>query len=211
MFRVNEVFHSLQGEGGRAGCSTHFVRFSGCNLKCSFCDTKHATHEEWDKDRLLDFPWWWDRSDFICLTGGEPLCQPLGDLLYAVEDDAAMRVQIETNGTLIRPAWDWPNVGLVTVSPKADFKSLEADVVRQGLQFLVDRMQEIELKFVVWNQDWVKPWVEWVVEELHDTNIYLQPRSCEKESTESCVNLVKHWGRSSVRLSLQQQKILGIR
>jgi organic radical activating enzyme len=160
---------------------------------------------------LLDFPWWWESTDFVCLTGGEPLCQPLGDLLYAIEDEAAMRVQIETNGTLIRSAWDWPNVGLVTVSPKSDFKSLEADVVRQGLQFLVDRMQEVELKFVVWNRDWVAPWVEWALEELRDTNIYLQPRSCEKESTESCVNLVKHWSRSLVRLSLQQQKILGIR
>ena len=48
MYRVNEIFYSLQGEGVYTGTPAVFLRFSGCNLKCGFCDTAHETFTEMD-------------------------------------------------------------------------------------------------------------------------------------------------------------------
>ena len=113
-----ELFASVQGEGLRQGEPTIFVRLAGCNLRCSFCDTKRAwargraqsAAEIVDEVRAL-----WRRfpARWVCLTGGEPLRQHVAPLVRALRR-AGLAVQIETNGTLApRPAADW-----YTVSPK---------------------------------------------------------------------------------------------
>lgn len=110
--RVNDIFYSLQGEGHNTGRAAIFIRFSGCNLKCPFCDTDFSQYEELSDDdiieRIKDFP-----SRFVVLTGGEPSLQvdtPLIDKLHAHGYEIAM----ETNGTHPVPAGiDW-----TTCSPK---------------------------------------------------------------------------------------------
>ena len=95
--RINDIFYSLQGEGHNTGRAAIFIRFSGCNLKCPFCDTDFSQYEELSDDdiieRIKDFP-----SRFVVLTGGEPSLQvdtPLIDKLHAHGYEIAM----ETNGT----------------------------------------------------------------------------------------------------------------
>ena len=85
MKRVNDIFYSLQGEGRNTGRAAIFIRFSGCNLKCPFCDTDFASYEELSDDEILEriraFP-----SRFVVLTGGEPSMQvdrQFIDLLHA--------------------------------------------------------------------------------------------------------------------------------
>ena len=56
MMRVNEIFYSLQGEGFNTGMPAVFIRFSGCNLQCPFCDTNHADGKEIDINKLLSIP-----------------------------------------------------------------------------------------------------------------------------------------------------------
>lgn len=110
--RVNDIFYSLQGEGHNTGRAAIFIRFSGCNLKCPFCDTDFSRYDELTDDdiieRIKDFP-----SRFVVLTGGEPSLQadkPLIDKLHAHGYEIAM----ETNGTHPVPAGiDW-----TTCSPK---------------------------------------------------------------------------------------------
>lgn len=110
--RVNDIFYSLQGEGRNTGRAAIFIRFSGCNLKCPFCDTDFSSYEELgDEDilkRISQFP-----SHFVVLTGGEPSLQvdrSLVDLLHAHGYELAM----ETNGTHpIVDGIDW-----ITCSPK---------------------------------------------------------------------------------------------
>ncbi|MCR4919702.1 MAG: 7-carboxy-7-deazaguanine synthase QueE [Prevotella sp.] len=113
MYRVNEIFYSLQGEGRHTGRAAVFVRFSGCNLRCPFCDTAHDSFRQMSAADIVQaiatYP-----ARFVVLTGGEPALQadePLTDALHA----AGYTIAIETNGTHTLPKGiDW-----VTLSPKA--------------------------------------------------------------------------------------------
>lgn len=107
-YKVNEVFVSIQGEGPAVGTPAVFVRFSGCNLNCPFCDTEHEDGEEMDSAHLMQLIFWkLDQAgvDFpyskiiVVFTGGEPLLQLRGELIKKVWD-TGMSVHIETNGTL---------------------------------------------------------------------------------------------------------------
>lgn len=111
-FRVNEIFYSLQGEGHNTGRAAVFVRFAGCNLRCSFCDTEFESYQEMTGARILEsisgFP-----ARFVVLTGGEPTLQVdenFVDLLH----EHGFEVAMESNGT--RPAPQ--NLDWLTVSPK---------------------------------------------------------------------------------------------
>ena len=114
-YRVNEIFYSIQGEGAFAGTPAVFVRFSGCNLACPWCDTDHAHAEEMTRDDLEDAVralLTGHDGAIIVLTGGEPALQLRDD--EPLFHGFGCRVCIETNGTLPVPGWvDW-----VTVSPK---------------------------------------------------------------------------------------------
>ena len=112
MYRVNEIFYSLQGEGLNTGRAAVFVRFSGCNLSCAFCDTDHSRSTGMTADDIVReasiFP-----ARFVILTGGEPALQ-VDDLLVEALHGAGFTVAVETNGTHALPKGiDW-----VTVSPK---------------------------------------------------------------------------------------------
>jgi len=97
--RVNEIFHSIQGESTWAGRPCVFVRLTGCNLRCSWCDTEYAFHEgrQWEigevAAKVASFG-----CDLVEITGGEPLLQqgvhPLIDTLLACRHT----VMIETSG-----------------------------------------------------------------------------------------------------------------
>ncbi len=96
---VNELFLSIQGESLTAGFPTVFVRFTGCNLRCNYCDTTYA-YDEGQKmspeaiyEKICEYTY-----ERVCLTGGEPLLQKELNLLLRLLDDYV--VSIETNGSL---------------------------------------------------------------------------------------------------------------
>ena len=112
MMKVNEIFYSLQGEGYHSGTPAVFVRFSGCNLRCPFCDTQHEEGVEMSETEIVEavkaYP-----ASLVVVTGGEPamqLTEGLVDALHA----AGKYVSVETNGTLPLPK----NVDWITLSPK---------------------------------------------------------------------------------------------
>lgn len=111
-YRVNEIFYSLQGEGFWTGTPAVFVRLSGCNLRCPFCDTDHAAYVAMAADeivaRVTEFP-----AETVVITGGEPSLQ-LDETLVDALHRAGRRVHVETNGTRPLPA----DVDWVTCSPK---------------------------------------------------------------------------------------------
>lgn len=98
---VNEIFFSIQGESSQVGCPCVFVRLMGCNLRCSYCDTKYAYDEgtlmdtEEIKSKVRSFG-----CRLIEITGGEPLLQPPTRYLIRELIDDGYEVLLETNGSL---------------------------------------------------------------------------------------------------------------
>ena len=98
---VSEIFKSIQGEGPYRGDAHIFVRFYGCNLGCSFCDTKLIRYQEYDVDELTHKVCQYRGCRTVALTGGEPLLQ--ADFIAAFAQrlkSACLRVYLETNGIL---------------------------------------------------------------------------------------------------------------
>ncbi len=112
--RVNETFISLQGEGHFTGTPAFFLRLSGCNLQCPFCDTNHQSYKEMSEDGIVAEASR-QKPRHIVVTGGEPALQLTKSLVDKLHE-AGFFVQIETNGTLPLPEGiDW-----VTCSPKGN-------------------------------------------------------------------------------------------
>ena len=103
--QVVEKFVSINGEGLRAGELAVFIRFKGCNLSCSYCDTAWANeadceYEELTPGQILDYIKSTNIRN-VTLTGGEPLLQKdIDSLIELILDEGNLRVEIETNGSV---------------------------------------------------------------------------------------------------------------
>jgi 7-carboxy-7-deazaguanine synthase len=115
--RIADLFYSVQGEGVLLGVPSAFVRTTGCNLRCAWCDTPYTSWEphgtlmsvEEIMARLAEFP-----TRYVVLTGGEPLLVPEVDLLCTRLHAAGYHITVETAATVFRPlACD-----LASLSPK---------------------------------------------------------------------------------------------
>ena len=190
MYKVNEIFFSLQGEGFWTGTPMVFLRFSGCNLKCPFCDTDHSGFQEMCADDIVAaVKAAGGACDRVCVTGGEPglqLARALIDALHL----AGYRIHVETNGTKPFPAGvDW-----ITLSPKADVPGLKGNGT-----VVLDQADEVK---VVFQGTDVEKWAGFPAK-AH----FLQP--CSGENTVETIDYIRrhpHW-----RLSLQTHKLLKIR
>lgn len=179
-YKVNEIFYSLQGEGFFTGIAAVFLRFSGCNRRCEFCDTDFTSGTDMTADEIINaisrHP-----SRHLVVTGGEPTLQLDSELIRAIKA-ARFFIQIETNGSNPVPTGvDW-----VTCSPK------EAP-------WLIDRIDE--LKIVYQGQD-----VEQIAELLPAPRHFLQP--CSGKNTAETVSYILSHPRW--RLSLQTHKLIDI-
>lgn len=203
---VNELFASLQGEGKLAGVPSVFVRTSGCNLRCWFCDSYHTSWEpagSWlsvaetvERVAVHD-------ADHLVLTGGEPLLHDASVDLLAALDDRGYHTTVETNGTIHREA----PIDLVSVSPKLANSTPTADRVPEAAEdadgwaerhdrrrldvaataALVDDYPS-QLKFVVTDRDDMDE-IEAVVEQVReaasvrvrDEDVLLMPEGATRE------------------------------
>ena len=153
--RINEIFHSLQGEADCVGFPTVFVRLTGCPLRCQYCDTEYAFHAgEWfDLDAILR-----KVSDLgakhVCVTGGEPLAQPNCLKLLERLCDAGFTVSLETSGALDVAAVD------ARVSRVIDVKTPASnEAARNRMENFAHLSERDQLKFVICSRadyDWSK-------------------------------------------------------
>lgn len=121
--KVNEIFYSLQGEGYYSGTPAVFIRLSGCNLRCPFCDTQHESGVAMTEDEIacevVKYP-----ARHVVVTGGEPALQLTASLVGKLHD-LGKYVAVETNGTHSLP----DNVDWITLSPKHAFVGAAATPV----------------------------------------------------------------------------------
>ena len=158
MPKVAELFHSVQGEGKLTGVPSTFVRLSGCNLRCSWCDTPYASwRPEGDVMTVAQIEAYVRQqpSKHVVLTGGEPtIHKAFGDLCAALAD---LHLTVETAGTVYAPS---PHVDLWSVSPKLSNSTPDGPLaVRQAhedrrwrpdvVQRYLDDGPDCQLKFVV--------------------------------------------------------------
>lgn len=147
--KINEVFYSIQGESSYAGRPCVFVRLTGCNLRCSYCDTVHAYEEgTWqDVDAVVE-----QISSFNCrlveITGGEPLLQEDTPILVKELLGRRYEVILETNGSRDIRAVDTGCVRIVDVKCPSSGESAKNDL--NNLHRLTPRD---EIKFVVGDRD----------------------------------------------------------
>jgi 7-carboxy-7-deazaguanine synthase len=156
--RVNEIFHSLQGEADAVGFPTVFVRLTGCPLRCQYCDTEYAFHAgEWhDLDSIVN-----DVRGFgtrhVCVTGGEPLAQPNCQALLSRLCDLGLEVSLETSGALDIQAVDARVARVVDVKTPGSKESARNRV--ENFRHLTRRDQ---VKFVICSRgdyDWSKAYL----------------------------------------------------
>jgi 7-carboxy-7-deazaguanine synthase len=162
--KISEIFYSIQGEGKRSGVPSVFVRASGCNLRCAWCDTPYASWnpegEEQSVDAIVEAVRSHNASDVV-VTGGEPLIMPEITELCRRLKTAGHFITIETAATVFEPV----AVDLASMSPKLsnstphdrdggrfaiahERQRLNRDVIQK----FIDHSPDFQLKFVVSNE-----------------------------------------------------------
>ena len=201
MYKVNDIFYSLQGEGHNTGRAAVFVRFAGCNLRCPFCDTAFDSYREMTGEEVVaemaQYP-----ARFAVLTGGEPTLQ-VDEAFIDLLHQHGFEVAMESNGT--RPAPQ--NIDWLTVSPKVNGK-------------FEMRNEKLEMR----NEEWRQPdELKVIFDEQTNPESFLIPRSSfpvphfylqpcdtgdEKRNTriiQQCIDYIKE--HPQWRLSLQTHKL----
>jgi len=155
--RIAEIFYSIQGEGTLAGVPSVFVRTSGCNLRCVWCDTPYTSWQpegdELPLDEILARAGQHPHARHIVLTGGEPMIAPQVVELTEGFRARGLHITIETAGTVFEPV----DCDLMSISPKLANSTPEGSWARQHehlriqpevLRRLMDAY-DYQLKFVV--------------------------------------------------------------
>lgn len=189
--QISEVFHSLQGEGRHAGAPSVFVRTSGCNLRCWFCDTPYTSWRPEGEERSVESLVEQVRSfdcEHVVITGGEPLLVrevvPLAEKLKAL----GHYITIETAGTVYLPV----QADLMSISPKlanSTPRGTEWEVRhderrhRPGVIRRLIAEYNYQLKFVIDSPSDVADVERYLADfpELPAERVYLMPQAIERE------------------------------
>ena len=217
MYKVNEIFYTLQGEGAHSGIPAVFVRFSGCNLRCPWCDTEFAEYSEMTAEEIVkevqalyDIPN--ERHKMCVLTGGEPSLQVDEGLVNALHE-AGFYICIETNGTRPLPKGiDW-----ITCSPKE--ASLQHSAISRQPPLALTRVNEVKVVFTstydpeIWRnqikaEHWLLQPLRYNGEMLIEGGIdeWEDDRNDNLDETVRYILAHPFW-----RLSVQLHKIVGLR
>ncbi len=196
MLPVIEEFYTLQGEGFHTGKPAYFIRVGGCDIGCSWCDSKYSWNFEVDQlvatdelvVRCLQYP-----SKAVVVTGGEPLLYPL-DYLTIKLKSVGIQTFIETSGAHpLTGQWDW-----ICLSPKRQSPPYPDLLPKAG-----------ELKVIIENSEdflWAEENAKLVSADCH---LFLQPEWSKRAiMTDRVIEYVK--SNPAWRLSIQTHKYIGI-
>ena len=192
--RINEIFYSLQGEGFYTGTPSLFIRLSGCNLQCPFCDTELIPYTDMTEREIIEEA---EKclAKHVVITGGEPSLQLTNSLVEGLHG-VGKYVAVETNGTHELPS----NVDWITLSPKDHFVRTDAAIVLR-------RCNEIKVVFI--EQGLPREYAEIQADQhfLQPCDVGDEARNAEilKRTIDYCL------AHPIWRLSLQTHKLIGVR
>jgi len=199
MYKINELFYSIQGEGPFAGHPAVFVRFSQCNLTCDFCDTVHQpVNYVWSAKDIVDkCSALAGTCRLVVITGGEPFLQDLEPLINLFSEKGWL-IQIESNGTLAPKDLSILDKVALVLSPKEKYKMVITQYA-DAIKFVLRAGEE--------------PQTLVVMDALaYNIPIYIQPVD-DKDDEVNRQNLlwvIQMCLKGNLRLSLQLQKILEV-
>lgn len=152
MLKINEIFYSIQGESSYTGFPTVFVRTTGCNLRCTYCDTKYSYYEGEKKtfEELLETINSY-KAQYVCITGGEPLLQKNIFAFMTQLCDQGFTVSLETSGSISCEPVD-PRVKII-LDVKTPDSGASSSFLMENLNFC---HVNTEFKFVICSEkDWI--------------------------------------------------------
>jgi len=208
--KINEIFPSIQGEGVHAGRKMTFIRLSGCNLACAWCDTKYASKvndELSAKDINPD-------TDWICITGGEPLFQ--ADSVAALVLHLRSRgkhTEIETNGSIPPPRWAFM---CVDGFPLVDSWVVDVKLPSTGNPSSLNNISEWannmrtsdQIKLVVADEEDLGVAQEWITHIRGKAGVLVSPVILEEPDRDWMCRVADFCVKFNLRYSLQIHKIL---
>jgi 7-carboxy-7-deazaguanine synthase len=194
--KIAELFYSIQGEGKLMGVPSVFVRASGCNLRCSWCDTPYASWNPEGQDasveeiarRVIEFG-----ARHVVITGGEPVIMPDIVELCTAMKAAGQHITIETAATVYKPL----KLDLASLSPKLanstphdtsfaeahERQRMNVDVIQK----FIDHSPDFQLKFVV-SSDKDLDEIQEVLEQLRKvqpSDVLLMPEGTDAQTLDS--------------------------
>lgn len=211
-FKVVEKFISINGEGRCAGELAAFIRFAGCNLNCSYCDTKWANEPSAPYEILSEeeiYAYIKEQGvNNVTLTGGEPLLQEnIGRLIKLLSKDKDLRIELETNGAVAMD--DFINIGenvTFTLDYKLPGSKMNYMMVMENYDLIRDNDT---VKFVVSGREDLDKARE-IIEEYNLTDrvaVYLSS-SFGVIKPEDIVNYMMEHNMNKVKLQLQMHKYI---
>lgn len=214
MFNIIEKFLSIDGEGPSAGELATFIRFQGCNLRCSWCDTIYS----WEKDNISEslnteqiYAYIKEnRAVNVTLTGGEPLIQEnINELLSILNCDHNLKIHIETNGAVDIEPFKKKHLNN-NISYIIDFKLPSSNMIdKMNFNNLKVVGKNDVYKFVVGSHEDLKIAYE-IINKYDLTSkclVYLSPVSGNIDMQE-IVEFMKENKLNNVRLQVQLHKII---
>ena len=201
--KINEIFYSIQGEGKWMGLLNIFIRTTGCNLRCSFCDTKYAYNQGKEKsisEIIKEISQY--KTNKICLTGGEPLLQKdIYDLLTNLFEKK-YNILIETNGSIdISPLLKYNDLII-----SLDVKCPSSKMSDKNLFLNIEKLRKKDqIKFVISDKSDYE-YAKDVIKKYEPNGIiYIQP--VWKNNLIDIANWIKK-DNLNVRLGIQLHKII---
>ncbi len=205
-YKINEIFNSIQGESNYSGYPTTFIRFTGCNLRCTYCDTKYAFYDgkKLSIDKILEKVNSYN-SNYVCLTGGEPLEQNLDELITRLKS-IGKKVSIETNGSIFLENFKTlDDVKIVMdlktpsskMADKNDFRNLSLLKENDDIKFVCGTKEDFDYSFEVIKSFKLENRVNIIFSNIYRTL-----------STERLANWILESNLKEVRLQLQIHKYI---
>ncbi|MEF8848107.1 MAG: radical SAM protein [Candidatus Thermoplasmatota archaeon] len=201
--KINEIFYSIQGEGKWTGLPNIFIRTTGCNLRCEYCDTKYAYYQGKNmeikeiEDKISKYP-----CKNICITGGEPLLQKDITELITKLTTKKYSMLIETNGSKdIKKIKQFEPL-IISLDIKCPSSKMHKKMKLKNIDLLTSRDQ---IKFIVKNEeDYI--YAKKIIEKYQiDCTTYIQPVWGEKY--QKFAEMIKKDGLK-VRLGIQLHKVI---